>query len=138
MRPILADKCFRCHGPDAAHRKADLRLDVAPAKDDARALAPGKPDASELVRRIQTADPDEAMPPPDSGKTLSRDEIATLRRWIEQGAKWSQHWAFVPPERIHLNPDCGFGTFAERPMATAEVAYRKLCALAQAARTLRS
>jgi len=99
VRPILADRCFACHGPDAERRKADLRLDT-PA--GARALVPGEPDASELYRRIASADPDERMPPPDSGKSLAPEEIEVLRRWIAEGAEWTEHWSFVPPRRPSL------------------------------------
>ncbi len=88
VRPILSDKCFFCHGPDDKHREAELRLDQ-PLR------AETKP--SELLRRIMTTDPDEQMPPKKSGKTLSAAEVATLRRWIEQGAKWQTHWAYVAP-----------------------------------------
>lgn len=88
VRPILSDKCFFCHGPDDKHREADLRLDQ-PLR------AETKP--SELLRRITATDPDEQMPPKKSGKTLSTVEVATLRRWIEQGAKWQAHWAYVAP-----------------------------------------
>jgi hypothetical protein len=100
IRPLLADRCFRCHGPDAGHREADLRLD---RRDDAvagrggsRAIVPGKADASELYRRI-TATSDERMPPADSNLTLSPAEIELLRRWIEAGAEYQPHWSFVQP-----------------------------------------
>jgi cytochrome c553 len=88
VRPILSDKCFFCHGPDDKHREADLRLDQ-PLR------AETKP--SELLRRITTTEPDEQMPPEKSGKRLSDAEVATLRRWVEQGAKWQSHWAYVAP-----------------------------------------
>ncbi len=88
VRPILSDKCFFCHGPDEKHREAELRLDQ-PLR------AETKP--SELLRRITTTDPDEQMPPKKSGKTLSAAEVAILRRWVEQGAKWQTHWAYVAP-----------------------------------------
>ncbi len=93
ISPILADKCFACHGPDAKHREADLRLDLEDAaKEDA--IVPGKPDESELIARIMTADAEERMPPVKSGKTLSDKERQLLRRWISQGAKYEKHWAF--------------------------------------------
>ena len=88
VRPILSDKCFFCHGPDDKHREADLRLDQ-PLR------AETKP--SELLRRITTTESDEQMPPEKSGKKLSAPEVATLRRWVEQGAKWQTHWAYVAP-----------------------------------------
>ena len=90
IRPILSDNCFQCHGPDSAQRKADLRLDVeASAKRDVggvRPIVPGNLDQSELIRRITTADADERMPPADSGKKLSPQQIELLTRWIRAGA----------------------------------------------------
>jgi hypothetical protein len=103
IRPLLSDKCFQCHGPDRAQRQADLRLDVeSSAKrdvDGVRPIVPGDPDASELVRRITSSDDDVRMPPPDSGKTLSPQEIAHLTEWVRRGAAWQPHWAFIPPAR---------------------------------------
>ncbi|HEU5434755.1 MAG TPA: DUF1549 domain-containing protein, partial [Thermomicrobiales bacterium] len=103
IRPILSDHCFQCHGPDAAHRQADLRLDTeAGAKADLgghRAIAPGDVAASELVRRIKAADAEERMPPADFKRPLSADEISALEKWIAQGAKWQGHWSFIPPVR---------------------------------------
>jgi hypothetical protein len=99
VRPILSDKCYPCHGPDAKHRKADLRLDV---EKDARAsgvIVPGKPQQSALIDRITATDETERMPPVKSGKKLTAAEVEILRRWVEQGAKWSPHWAYVPPKR---------------------------------------
>jgi hypothetical protein len=103
IRPILADRCFPCHGPDAGHRKAGLRLDirtgaVAELDDGTRAIVPSKPQQSELIRRI-TRQRSGRMPPPRSGKALAADEIALLRRWIEQGAPYEKHWSFTPPRR---------------------------------------
>src|SRR3954463_6160258 len=102
--PILSDRCFKCHGPDSATRKAGLRLDQPDAAkavldSGATAIVPGKPAESAVVLRIASKDPDEMMPPPDSGKVLSDAERALLRRWIEQGAKYEKHWAFVAPVR---------------------------------------
>ena len=103
IRPILSDNCFQCHGPDAAQRKAGLRLDVeASAKGELQGvwpIVPGKLADSDLYRRITSSDDDEHMPPPTSGKKLSADQIERIGRWIEQGAKWEQHWAFIPPQR---------------------------------------
>ena len=103
IRPILADKCFACHGPDADSREAELRLDVESAARSDRdgagaAVVPGDPAKSSIIERIESKDAEELMPPPDSGKKLSRDEIARLRAWIEAGAPWSKHWAYVPPK----------------------------------------
>ncbi|MFN0053451.1 MAG: PSD1 and planctomycete cytochrome C domain-containing protein [Planctomycetales bacterium] len=103
IRPILSDACFLCHGPDADGRKADLRLDT---KDGALGAAgapgvfvPGKPDESEALRRMLSDDPEERMPPPASGKSLTPAQIEVVRRWVAQGAKWSTHWAFQTPQR---------------------------------------
>ena len=96
IQPILSDRCFLCHGPDANKRQADLRLDrEADAKD--YAIIPGKPDESELFRRITSDDPAERMPPPQSKLSLTKEEIQLIKRWIEQGANWQDHWAFIPP-----------------------------------------
>ena len=97
VRPILSDKCFFCHGPDDKHREADLRLDQAPKPGAKPVVVAGKPNESELIRRILSTDPDEQMPPAKSGKSLTAAEIATLRRWVEQDAKWATHWAYVAP-----------------------------------------
>lgn len=101
VRPVLSDKCFRCHGPDAAQRKAELRLDrreeAIAARSGAAAIVPEKPSASELMRRIASTDADERMPPADSGAALTADEIGLLRRWIQQGAEYQAHWSFLPP-----------------------------------------
>lgn len=94
VRPILSENCFFCHGPDKADQKGGLRLDT---EEGARAaIVPGDADASELVFRIEHEDPDELMPPPKSSRRLSAEEKETLRRWIEQGARWQNHWAFEP------------------------------------------
>jgi mono/diheme cytochrome c family protein len=103
IRPILATNCFPCHGPDENTREADLRLDTAEgATEDLgghQAIAPGKPDESEILVRIMETDPDLKMPPPESHKTLKPARIELLRNWIAQGAKYEQHWAFVAPTR---------------------------------------
>ncbi|MBS1525356.1 MAG: PSD1 domain-containing protein [Bacteroidetes bacterium] len=106
IRPILSDKCFKCHGPDANKRQANLRLDIpesayAALKDDPNehALVPGDPGKSELFRRITTTDSSEMMPEPKSNlKQLSPFEVKLVKKWIEQGAKYEKHWAFVPPK----------------------------------------
>ncbi len=103
VRPILADNCFRCHGVDEATREADLRLDdrdsAVMERDGSRAIAPGQPDRSSLLRRVLSSDDDERMPPHDDGERLKPAEVETLRRWIAAGAKYEVHWAFVPPRR---------------------------------------
>ncbi len=103
IRPILSDKCFSCHGLDAKHRKADLRLDVPESAyadhDSGISIVPGKPDASEVWKRILSKDEEEVMPPPKSHKTLDATERATIKRWIEQGAVYQKHWSFEPAEK---------------------------------------
>ena len=110
IRPILSDKCFKCHGPDANKRQAQLRLDIAdsayaPLKETkgAFALVPGKPDESELYRRIASTDTSYMMPEPESHLgALTEQEIRLFRKWIEQGAKYETHWAFLPPRKSAL------------------------------------
>jgi hypothetical protein len=107
IRPILSDACYACHGPDEESREADLRLDrkadaLAERDEGATAIVPGHPDRSELYRRLISHDPDERMPPGDSGKSLKAEQIERIRHWIEQGADWQEHWAFVPPQRPAL------------------------------------
>ncbi|HUG20659.1 MAG TPA: PSD1 and planctomycete cytochrome C domain-containing protein, partial [Planctomycetaceae bacterium] len=103
VRPILAAKCFACHGPDEAAREADLRLDepegAYAARGEASAIVPGKPSESEVWRRISSNDEFERMPPPDSMKSLPEQERGILKRWIEQGAEYETHWAFQAPQR---------------------------------------
>src|SRR5438876_1214573 len=95
IRPILSDKCFRCHGPDANARKANLRLDL---EEGARqALVPGRPDQSRVYLRITENDRARRMPPPESHLTLTQPQIDLIRRWIQQGAKYEKHWSLIPP-----------------------------------------
>ncbi len=107
VRPILAANCYACHGPDAAQRKAGLRFDeregaLATLRRGRRAIVPSEPERSEMIRRVSASDEEERMPPPETGKRLTPAEIEVLRRWIEQGAAWSRHWAYVTPERPPL------------------------------------
>lgn len=107
VRPILSDTCYKCHGPDTKERQAGLRLDqkesaLGQAESGATAIIPGKPAESELVRRITSQDDAERMPPPDSGRKLTPDQIATLTKWVEQGAEWKGHWSFIRPEKSSL------------------------------------
>ncbi len=102
IRPILSDRCFRCHGPDAGSRKADLRLDVRESVIE-QVVVPGKPDESELIRRVFSEDAEERMPPPDSHLTLTTAEKELLRRWIAEGAVFAEHWAFRPlPDQVDV------------------------------------
>ena len=99
--PILSDKCYHCHGPDEKARKAKLRFDVKESalRTNEPVIIPGRGSASELVRRITTTNLDDKMPPPESNRSLTPKQIETLTHWIDEGAKWGQHWAFVPPRR---------------------------------------
>ncbi len=102
IRPIFAGSCFTCHGPDAGQRKADLRLDVR-AIAVKEAIVPGKAAESPLIERITSDDPDERMPPPVSKRPrLSPEAVAKIRRWIDEGAKYESHWAYIPPTRPPL------------------------------------
>ena len=100
IRPILSDRCFSCHGPDKNKREAETRLDTLEglhgSTNKTGPLVPGNPDASEMIRRIESLDNDKRMPPPEFAKDLSEHEKALLRKWIQQGAKWEGHWAFQP------------------------------------------
>ena len=107
VRPILAEHCFKCHGPDATDRKSELRLDqrdsaLEGGKSNLPAIVPGRPDDSELLLRIMATDPDEVMPPPDANKPLSAGQKETLRRWVASGAEYAPHWAFVAPVKVAL------------------------------------
>jgi hypothetical protein len=106
VRPVLSDKCYTCHGPDQSRRRTKLRFDVeADAKQDLGgrfAIVPGDPSRSEMIRRITADDPARRMPPLAAGRTLTSNEIDVLRRWIEQGAKWENHWSFITPKRAPL------------------------------------
>src|SRR5690606_11886972 len=103
VRPILAENCYACHGPDSGAREAGLRLD---RQDDAtaeyaigkRAIVPGSPEESVVIARITASDPREVMPPPKSGKALTPEEIDTIRRWIVSAAEWKEPWSYVPPK----------------------------------------
>ncbi len=98
VRPILSENCFFCHGQDPNKRKADLRFDTAAGQKESGSIVPGQPGASELVRRILARDT-EQMPPAKSNRKLNAEQIATLKRWIAEGAKFEEHWAYVAPVR---------------------------------------
>lgn len=106
VRPILADKCLQCHGPDANARQADLRLDIESSvrsdRDGYSVVVAGQPDGSELIRRISSADDDERMPPVDANLKLSAREKKVLRQWIAEGATWAGHWSFEPIDEIEV------------------------------------
>ncbi|MCF1752713.1 PSD1 and planctomycete cytochrome C domain-containing protein [Mariniradius sediminis] len=109
IRPILSDKCFACHGPDANKREAGLRLDLADAAFAALKENPGKfaivpsdLEKSEVYHRIISQDPNTQMPPPESNLALTQEEIELIKRWIKEGAQYEPHWAFVPPKKAPL------------------------------------
>ena len=103
IRPLLASQCYQCHGPDEKARKAKLRLDIRDEAVKSGALVPGKPDESELLKRICSTDPDLRMPPTASKKpALTPDQVAMMKRWIAEGAKFSEHWSFASLARPAL------------------------------------
>ncbi len=109
IRPILSDRCYKCHGPDENTREASYRLDTeegafAKLKESSRsrAIVPGSLRRSELAHRIVSDEPEYAMPPPEANLALSEYEVAIIRKWIDQGADWKDHWAFIPPEQPAL------------------------------------
>jgi hypothetical protein len=107
VRPILSDKCFPCHGPDASKRQRDIRFDLkeglfGKTKAGLDIVVPGKPGESELFRRVIHPDVEDRMPPAEAKKFLTDENIQTLKSWIEQGASWQGHWAFIPPQKPAL------------------------------------
>ena len=120
IRPILADKCFHCHGPDPGTRKAGLRLDteagffIAAESGDAPVVK-GDAAKSPLYQRLITKDKDDLMPPPESHKELKEHEIALLKAWIAQGAPWQPHWSFIPPVKAPL-PEVKDAAWAKNPV----------------------
>ena len=105
IRPILSNKCFFCHGPSEKSRKAKLRLDVEEEafmeKDGFAAFVRKSLEDSEAWHRITSDDPDEVMPPPKFKKELTNDEVNKIKQWIEEGAKWEGHWAFIPIKKTN-------------------------------------
>jgi len=114
IQPLLARRCFACHGPDEGDRQANLRLDVRTAAVSAGAIEPGKPGASELIARITSIDIDERMPP-QGHKPLKAAEIELLRKWIQQGAVYQPHWAFVAPRRPSI-PAVQYAAWTRNPV----------------------
>lgn len=108
IKPILSDRCFPCHGPDKNALKAELRLDLAEGglhkklESGGKAFVPGRPGKSKAFQRILSSDPELQMPPPDFKRDLSNYEIALIERWIEQGAQYKPHWAFITPRKPDL------------------------------------
>ena len=94
IQPILSENCYFCHGPDAKQRVSDLRLDIE--EEAKQSIVAFDADASELFSRIKSDDPDERMPPPDSHRSLTPDQVSLIKQWISEGGKWGQHWAYKP------------------------------------------
>ncbi len=134
--PILSDKCFYCHGQDENHRKGDRRLDLEKEAlaehDGVRAIVPGDVAKSDLVARIFTDDPEDAMPPPKERKRLTPEQKETLKRWVAEGAKWAKHWAFVPPVRPALPATAAPGRNAIDAFVFARLEKEKLAPSAEA------
>ena len=124
IRPIVAENCFHCHGPDPGTRKAGLRLDTEAGffaarvdkkgKEEPPTIIKGKADQSTLYQRMLSTDEDEIMPPPETHKKLKPAEIALVRRWIEQGAPWQPHWSLVAPQKAPL-PKTSDDSWAKNP-----------------------
>ncbi|MDB6076211.1 MAG: Planctomycete cytochrome, partial [Verrucomicrobiaceae bacterium] len=104
IRPILSDNCYYCHGPDKNHRKAKMRLDVREEALAKEAFVPGKPDESELIKRLDCADKDDLMPPLDSNKKLTPRQKELLKQWVAQGAEYQMHWSYEKPVRTFVQP----------------------------------
>jgi mono/diheme cytochrome c family protein len=120
VRALFSAACYACHGPDEASREAGLRLDrrqsaMGMLESGDIAIVPGDPDASELVRRVTSTDPDVRMPPPGAGDALTTQQVDLLTRWIERGAPWQRHWAFVAPRRPPL-PEVSDSAWPSNPI----------------------
>ena len=116
VRPILTENCFACHGPDPASRKAGLHLDTREGAMAKKAIVSGDAAASELIKRILSSDPDEQMPPPESHKKLTDEQKQTLADWIDAGAKWQAHWAFIAPKRPIVPQPTGIREWGRNPI----------------------
>ena len=117
IRPILAENCFPCHGPDSASRKAGLRLDKLADATRSGAIVPGDPVASELVRRILLDDKDDLRMPPAAGhKSLTQEQKSALIRWIDAGAAYEQHWSFLPPKMPSIPRPAGGAKWGNGPI----------------------
>ena len=115
IRPILSDACFACHGPDKHSRQADLRLDDRDNAISLGAITPGNLDASSILDRIVSDDPDLVMPPPKTGKSISPEQREKLKQWILQGAQYQPHWAFVPVNQQIIAPNLSRESIAKIP-----------------------
>ena len=116
IRPILSEYCFACHGPDSASREADLRLDTRQGAIDSGAIVAGSANDSELIARITSSDPDVVMPPPEFHHELGSVAKQLLERWIENGAPWDEHWAFIAPRKVEFPQPAGVEKWARNPI----------------------
>jgi hypothetical protein len=116
VRPILAEACFKCHGADEKQRKGKLRLDDRAAALDKKAIVPGQPDESEIIKRILTTETDDVMPPVKEHKDLTAEQKETLRRWIAGGAEYKKHWAFIAPAQAPVPDIAGLPASDSRPI----------------------
>jgi len=121
IRPIMSDTCFRCHGPDKSSRVMDLRLDIRaealkPVADGKIPIVPGKPEQSEIIRRIFAADPADIMPPEYAHKALTQAQKETIRQWVAEGAKYEGHWSFQPVQRPPVPDHVEDPTLVENPI----------------------
>jgi hypothetical protein len=138
--PILSANCFACHGPDAKARKAGLRLDqpAGALRSQDPVIVPGRSSESELYLRLTSGDDDERMPPPRSGKALTRSQIDCIKRWIDAGGAWSRHWAFEPPRPAPPPPNPGDRDWSRNPIdhfVLARLRNARLQPASEAART---
>ena len=119
IRPILSEHCFPCHGPDRNHRKAGLRLDqpdgLTESEEGGPILLPGSAEKSPLIQRVLSHDPDEVMPPPDALLELNPSQKDMLVQWVNEGAHWDTHWAFVPPIERTL-PEVNMRSWLRHPI----------------------
>lgn len=115
IRPILSENCYLCHGPDKNTRKGKLRLDQRVEAVAKKAIVPGKPEDSELIKRLLTTNADDVMPPPETHKVITPSQRETLRRWIAQGAEYQLHWAYLTPQRPRL-PRVSQASWVKQPI----------------------
>ena len=117
IRSVLSNTCFKCHGPDEAERQADLRFDTREGAlanlEGHAAIVPGQPEASEILKRITSTDPEVMMPPPGAGRRVTPQEVELIRRWIAEGAHYSVHWAYQSPKQSAPPETPEFAGFAK-------------------------
>jgi len=115
IRPILANSCFECHGPDESSREAELRLDTADGAQASGVIVPRRPDESELIKRLISNNPDEVMPPPNAPRRPTPQQVEQLRQWIADGARYDEHWAYALLKRPSL-PEVSDSAWCQTPL----------------------